>query len=284
MPETLPQIVERMRVVYLDNSIMDRDSNYVKSIEPNPKNQPTSFKEIIINEMRRRRSLNHTAIDVLLKQEVYAHQICDLVKANNHIQTVPSIVEEYRAYVDILRNFNNGLNLNNGVPSRNESSLKRIVEYHQQILTLLKERSSSTEQTRGIAETLRRRRMHRPKDYQFFKSRGIQRDTSYADAELVARSLEFTAENADDAAIITGDLDIVNLVRNFAEFDYSRGLPIEFKDLSLQGTVSVYFPSRERWRPDLEVDLLYKTPPGKKKFVIDMNEVNEALRRLTSGK
>ncbi|MBS3165887.1 hypothetical protein J4444_02075 [Candidatus Woesearchaeota archaeon] len=249
MPETLPQIVERMRVVYLDNSIMDRDSNYVKSIEPNPKNQPTSFKEIIINEMRRRRSLNHTAIDVLLKQEVYAHQICDLVKANNHIQTVPSIVEEYRAYVDILRNFNNGLNWNNGVPSRNESSLKRIVEYHQQILTLLK-----------------------------------QRDTSYADAELVARSLEFTAENADDAAIITGDLDIVNLVRNFAEFDYSRGLPIEFKDLSLQGTVSVYFPSRERWRPDLEVDLLYKTPPGKKKFVIDMNEVNEALRRLTSGK
>jgi len=284
MPETLPQIVERMRVVYVDNSIMDRDSNYARSSEPNPEDQPTSFKEIIEDEIRRRGSLNHTAIDVLLKQEVYSRQIRDLVKANNHIQTVPSIVREYLAYGDILRDLNNGLNWNNGVPSRNESSLKRIVEYHQQILTLLKERSLSTEHTEEISGVLCRRRMHHPKDHQFFKSRGIKRNTSYADAQLVARALDFTSENADDTAIITADLDIVHLVRNFAEFDYSRGLPTEFRDLSLQGTVSVYFPSREHWRPNLEADLLYKTAPGKKKIVINMKEVIEAHRRLIVGK
>ena len=225
---TLDVLAKDMSYVYLDNSIMGRDYNRSVDSYLDHLRQDDGFPAIHRHRVEQQR--NHT------------NKFGDSLFNNGNIIISPEVLSEYEVYISFLDTANQYFDVRSSF-MRNERH--EIIELHKFIYDLLEKRPAPYENHEVInfPKFLRESTLHKPRDGKFKKWMSpVSSRPSGADSELVGHALGssyWAAVNKTPTkmAIITGDYDMVNLVRNF-------GTTIEGSICSGLGThVEVYFPS-----------------------------------------
>jgi hypothetical protein len=235
--------------VYLDGCIVQRDKNYAEV--KNQRGPPNDFAEKIGAAKR----FSHLKYSFLKRHLSYISRFKDVIVDFVNIKSSPEVLKEYYPLVAHLETVLGFLKEHSSSKKkgRKEDLLSRIVGNYQQIYQLLKGRlPEESDHVQQLETFLKENRMHYPARASLRKKKGkFNEETSPGDANLVSHALIESLRQGSDVAVITLDLDIINLVINFQSAYVAGNSPLE--EGTLQGRIAVYTPCEENWNPDFAV-------------------------------
>ena len=256
---TLDVLAKDMSRIYLDNSVLSRDygapmQSYLDYLRHGMEQKsPDDF-----GTSNRWGSSNGWGFpdgSRLQQQHDHTKSFLETIEVYENIVTSPKIISEYDQYIYLLQDATHNPKSHPHSSYDEFVLLEEIIEFHQSIYQLLRQRLTPYTPLEKIdfPKFLRESTLHRPYEGKFQKRMtAVTARPSFADAELVGRAIDFSYQSAlkkqpSKVAIIAADLDIVNLVRNFGttmEGAACRGLG---------ASVVVYFPSND-WQNNMGVN------------------------------
>ncbi len=240
---------------YFDNSVLTVDINRKEVLTSCGGSRDHIIHSVVL---RFGAALNFREVKYrpLVRQAVHAARLYYFIAEHTKIRSVPRVVAEYARSINAFENSRDFLVSHSSTRKRGskQEALEEAIRYHQLTYELLSERSTVSKISQRIAAAMREQRMHLPREGGYVKRRGkTKEEASIGDTELAAEALAHAVQNPENVAVITGDLDLANLIRNFGALLSRNSLPLPLCDLSLQGNVDVYFPSNECWVPQFGV-------------------------------
>lgn len=214
----------------------------------------------IAERLGKAKSFSDISYNVLFRQLTFSELLCSAISTNHNVLASPSVVQEMKPFLDHLYRCLGYLSTKSSSQRYGKKAkwLQDICDIQRNIFGILNARVPEETTLSGeISKYLQARRMHLSPDEDWHRKSGVVReDTSVADAELVAYALAESVvrdETHKPIAIVTGDIDVVNLVRNcFREVALAR-IPKALEDLVGKSPIQVYFPNDPSWSKDLSV-------------------------------
>ncbi len=251
---TLDQLAQKHTAVYLDNSILNRDSNMSAQRQTPYFRRGISIPSVA-EKLGAAESFRDVKQSVLNRQAGHAQRMSVAVETYGSLRSAPLIVKEYEKLVNHFEEVLMFLIKRSGRKSGlKEEKLWEIISSHQQIYDWLLLRSPADAGADNLTRYLQAERLHLSPDNRFVK-RNPAASTSVGDSSLVSYALR---EASPAVAIVTVDFDIVNLVRNYGLRSYRKELPAAFNGKG-QETVTVYFPADSGWNPGLGLQFMCNT-------------------------
>lgn len=254
---TLEKLAREETDIYLDNSVLNRDINDKtrKKIYQEVGREPADL-PLRLGAAKKFSDVKQCALN---RQAYFCCHFNQIVTSYANLKSVPEVLAEYDAFIkhlEVTLKFFKGRSRVRK-PGKKELKLKEIIETHLNTYRILEERSAPQPDGCLFSSLLKEKRMHFSRDSLYVKRcHPVSQEASEGDADLVGNALA-NAFIGKETAILSQDLDIVNLVRNFAQ-DHHHNL-IELGQRKIQGKVSVYFPSETGWVPGFKVSFVCNT-------------------------
>ncbi len=255
---TLASLAQSAASVYLDNCILSADRNRGEYNGQNSRGSATTHLAKILGKAWR---FSDVRYPLLARQAQQSAGIRSAIDENSTIRTISAVMKEHTSYIAHLHynlRYLREHSVRKKMPGCKESTLTHIIEEHELIHEALQQRLPCYEnRSRKLASYLASREYHRSPDGLFMKKKGKngkKGEASPADCQLVGEALLQAAKSSSEVAIVSADIDIINLLRNVAIQSGKRALPAMFPPATAR--VSVYFPSDENWVPGLGLKLM----------------------------
>ncbi len=208
--------------VYLDSSIVSRDMNHAEDREYSfgvqcARGELTA--EVLERQLSHARRLNLRLGDIAMRSS-------------------PSIIREYGAFLGLLQRMD--------VPEEGQQQFSQILRFHESNRAIMRERSPPKSVENLIDYIL--------EEQMYLRVDGIEgkNEPSEADAELFAYALT-DADESGDAAVITTDVDILNMAKNYAQRLWNGDVPKEFPLLDYGQLIRILFPDPHEWVPGMKL-------------------------------
>lgn len=281
LTRSLENLAKNCKFVFLDNCIMNLDHNV--DMKENDDMHQGKTDPSLATRLGAASNFSEVKQSNLNRHAAHAQRIKEMVLKYKSIVSCPEIMKEYLDFfehIDRTRIYFKERS-NNKRPGKKETKLREIIDTHRNIYQCFKKRKKQLHPD-YCSDILIRRHMHLSYDRLFTKvSSDVKKDVSLGDAKLVGSALTTAFEYPGEVAIVTRDLDVVNLLRNFAKF-YSLGrLNSELRGRKLQGSATVYIPSKDNWIPKMGLQFVCDT---KGHFVFFAKEGVRVLHYSELGK
>jgi hypothetical protein len=259
----LEDIAQRYHLVLLDGS----------AIKSKPKIATTNRGELynkgdICKRVGHAYNFREFPTRLVLREIKLFNRWIETISANHNILTVEEVVDEFEKVVLHYRTVLSYLKKRSKTPSRaKEAAMNGLTNVSYTLYSMLQARSGYLNRCRDRAinpifyemmRTIRNDRLNEPRIPSLTKQMAEIKEVSEADLYLTATALYFSLQEDSPIAIITDDLDIANIIRNYGEDrrNYHRRNPY--------GIVDVYSPSYpEESYPgemsDLEAEIISST-------------------------
>jgi len=252
---TIATLVKEVDRIYLDNSILSID----QSSKPNG-HRYYETKSIAITLGA---AYNYSKVPIRVLNRFYERTdaLCELILKDSKFTASEAIIEEYRPLVNHLENAANHLHRKSSSVKRGnkEIILRTSLERCKDILATLNGRLTPLMRSLGedgiqdIIRFIYEAKLHHSSDGSWVKRYNkVEKKPSKADAEISAQALLWSSLHQEKTAILTGDLDIINIIRNFEKYEKLAKLPKSLNEISAR-MVGVYLPNREKWDRELEL-------------------------------
>lgn len=279
---TLEELAKRYVAVYIDNCIIGTDTNNI-FIREKKRVHLGGTSLSLADRLGAARGFSEVKQSNLNSHALQANRIGKIIANYEAVLSTPKIIKEYLQFLEhiacTLDYFKRKSKLKKA--GKKETKLNEIIEMHEAIYTTFCRRNGEHPYGDCLSDFLYRRRMHLSYDGLFAKKKGNNKKekkgnkkkigdageaegkVSLGDAELVGCALSHAFESEGNIAIVSKDLDVANLVRNFARDYHGEKLAYELKAepglRKLLGNVAVYFPSSQNWVPELGLRFICDT-------------------------
>lgn len=260
-PRTLENLAKNCTAVFMDNCVMNLDQNYDLrrgngEHDSNNRHQIKTDPSILtrigaakyFSEVKQSNLNSHASQTKRLQQIILKYKT---------IVTCPEIITEYTDFINALdcslSYFKRKSNTKRA--GKKEEKLKEIIDLHQTIYKAYRKRNRGRPQD-YCSNILQKRRMHISHDDLFVKNYRHSNETSEGDAGLVGNALTTAFESPGEVAIVSRDLDVVNLLRSFAKHYDLGNLDSDLRGRKIKGSTTVYFPSKDSWVPNLNLEFV----------------------------
>ncbi len=247
----LEDLAQQSNVIYFDTSVlsMDRDQSAVLLGRQFKRKDLPDFSEIL-GKARNLRMLDERH---LRHQFSHAHGLASIFQSHYSCAATPLVLGEYVNLVQHLQTCYHYHQKHTRSPfGKKMRLLQAIVHLHKKRYAILSGRLQDHEYlpVEEIVVYANQKRLHAPRGAWFVKStRAIEETPSKADVEVMAYAI-FKAVEGMHVSVVTGDLDIANLIFNYGQQAHTNNVP-----MSLAGFIDVYFPNKIGWTESLQ---LYK--------------------------
>ena len=213
----LDQIIQLNVPIYIDNCILTTIPN---NSEGNKMDNSICYQ---LGDLKRSQNLPKSLVR---KQRIHTKNMLDFMTSSELVSTSPSIVSEYQRFnwhlSGSFSRLGHNSNYRGGKDNKKINELKKLVYVSNDLIDCLnyKSKNVSIEERKNIEQltgSIINKQLHHTLDGRYMKRKKvIENNTDYADAELVSTAIvKSMGYKSNESIILTLDMDVVNIARNF---------------------------------------------------------------------